>query len=88
MFSHLNFSVLACKLAVAGHTHRETADSHTWLELNHIEINVLLCAAACQQRILLDSLCRAFSIAVCAEFNYTIPAKFKPIPVNLSNVYP
>lgn len=46
MFSHFNFSVLTCKLTVAGHAHRETTDSHTWLELNHIEISVLLCAVA------------------------------------------
>lgn len=88
MFSHFSFSELTCKLNVTGRTHRETAHSHTWLEPDHIEINVLLCAVACQQRILLDSLCRAFPVAVCTEFNCTLPAKIKPIPVNLSNVYP
>ena len=40
---------------------RKTADSHTWLELNSRKINVLLCPAACQQRILLDSLGRDLS---------------------------
>lgn len=40
---------------------RKTKDSHTWLELNSREINVLLYAAACQQCILLDSLGRDFS---------------------------
>lgn len=87
-FHVCNFSVLSCKLTVA-HTHRGTADSHAWLELNHRDvINAGRCAAAFQQCILLDSLWRAISIDIYTGFSCSLPATIRPIPVNLSNINP
>lgn len=81
MLSH--FSLLACTLTKT-HIHRKTADCHTWLELNDMEINITLCTVTCQQHIVPDSFCRNFSIAV--YFNCTFPAKIRLILVNLSDV--